>query len=277
MKSDDPLHMLPLSDFSRAARGRISTVLTDIDDTLTDDGRLPALAYSALENLRTAGIRIVPVTGRPAGWCDLIARQWPIDGVVGENGAFWFRYDEAAKTMVRGYARSAAARSEDRARLSAIRDEVLREVPGAAVASDQAYRDADLAIDFREDVPPLPREDVQRIVAIFKAHGASAKISSIHVNGWFGGYDKLSTSRVFFAECFGLDLDADRERIVFIGDSPNDAPMFGFFPHSVGVANVMDFAADLEAAPRYVTQARGGAGFAEFANTLLEACGNIRL
>ena len=263
--------MLPLAEFSRAARGRISMVLTDIDDTLTDDGRLPALAYGALERLRDAGIRVVPVTGRPAGWCDLIARQWPVDGVVGENGAFWFRHDDAAKTMTRSYSKSTGERAADRARLSAIRDEVLRTVLGAAVASDQAYRDADLAIDFREDVPRLPREDVHRIVAIFEAHGATAKISSIHVNGWFGGYDKLSTSRAFLAECFGLDLDTDKERVVFAGDSPNDAPMFGFFPHSVGVANVQDFAADLDAAPRYVTEARGGAGFAELAAALIAA------
>jgi HAD superfamily hydrolase (TIGR01484 family) len=266
-----PLSMLPLSEFSPSARARISTVLTDIDDTLTDDGRLPALAYIALEGLRDAGIRVVPVTGRPAGWCDLIARQWPVDGVVGENGAFWFHYDDAAKTMTRSYARSAAERREDQARLAAIRDEVLATVPGAAVAADQAYREADLAIDFREDVAPLPREEVRRIVAIFEAHGATAKISSIHVNGWFGGYDKLSTSRAFLAECFGMDLDARSEDIVFVGDSPNDAPMFGFFPNSVGVANVRDFAADLDAAPRYVTEARGGAGFAELAAALIGA------
>src|SRR5688500_8546081 len=128
MISDPP--MLPLAEFSRAARRRISAVLTDIDDTLTDEGRLSALAYGALERLRAEGVRVVPVTGRPAGWCDLIARQWPVDGVVGENGAFWFRYDDAAKRMTRRYAKSDAERMQDRARLAAIRDEVLQAVPG---------------------------------------------------------------------------------------------------------------------------------------------------
>jgi HAD superfamily hydrolase (TIGR01484 family) len=244
-------------------------VLCDIDDTLTDEGRLSASAYDALERLHEAGIRVVPVTGRPAGWCDLIARQWPVDGVVGENGAFWFRYDDATKTMTRRYAKTAAERTADRARLDAIRGEVLREVPGAAVASDQAYREADLAIDFREDVPPLQRKDIRRIVSIFEKHGATAKISSIHVNGWFGGYDKLSTSRSFLAEAFGIDISAEKERVVFVGDSPNDAPMFGFFPNSVGVANVRDFADDIDALPGYVTTARGGAGFAELAEALI--------
>ena len=105
----------PVADFPRAARARVRAVLTDIDDTLTSDGRLPAVAYAALEKLRDAGLLVVPVTGRPAGWCDLIARQWPVDAVVGENGAFYFRYDDKARKMIRRYVKSAEARGADRA------------------------------------------------------------------------------------------------------------------------------------------------------------------
>lgn len=263
--------MQPLADFSPPAVQRVRAVLTDIDDTLTENGRLPARAYQALERLRDAGLIVVPVTGRPAGWCDLIARQWPADAVVGENGAFYFRYDDAGKRMIRRYAKSAEERQADAAKLAAIRDAVLAEVPGAAVAADQAYREADLAIDFREDVPPLPRPAVQRIVAVFERFGATAKISSIHVNGWFGGYDKLSTSRLCLHECFGIDIGRDRETVVFAGDSPNDAPMFGFFPNSVGVANVRDFEAEMPALPRFVTDGRGPDGFVELADRLIAA------
>jgi hypothetical protein len=148
---------------------------------------------------------------------------------------------------------------------------VLAEVPGAAVAADQAYREADLAIDFCEDVPALAKSAVRNIVTIFGRFGAVAKVSSIHVNGWFGGYDKLSTTRLFMAECFGIDIDADRHAIVFSGDSPNDAPMFAFFLFSVGVANVRDFESELSAAPAFVTLGRGADGFAEIAATLLDA------
>lgn len=262
--------MKPLKDFPLAARQAVRAVLTDIDDTLTDHGRLPAEAYAALERLQAAGIVVVPVTGRPAGWCDMIARFWPVDGVVGENGAFYFRYDAASKRMIRRYAKSDAERAKDRRALGAIEREVLAEVPGAAVASDQAYREADLAIDFCEDVPPLSDADIARIVAIFERHGATAKISSIHVNGWFGAYDKLSMSRIFLREALGLDMDAERNRIVFAGDSPNDAPMFGFFPNAVGVANVRHFADRLPAKPAWVTDGRGGAGFAELTRALLD-------
>ena len=147
--------MLPLAEFDQVTARSVRAVLTDIDDTLTDNGRLPANAYAALEALHEAGLIVVPVTGRPAGWCDLIARQWPVDAVVGENGALWFRYDDAARRMQRVYRRSAAERAADRARLDTVAAEVLAEVPGTAIAADQPFRVSDLAIDFREDVPPL--------------------------------------------------------------------------------------------------------------------------
>jgi HAD superfamily hydrolase (TIGR01484 family) len=260
----------PISEFPRDEKSRIQFVLTDIDNTLTVKGRLPAAAFGAMEALRNSGIRVIPITGRPAGWCDHIARMWPVDALVGENGAFYFRYDEREKRMIRRYWKSEAERSADRDRLEAIRKRVLDVVPGCAVAADQAYREADLAIDFREDVPPLPPASIKAIQAVFEAAGATAKISSIHVNGWFGDYDKLSMTRLLFEEAFSQDLTAIRDRVVFCGDSPNDAPMFGFFPHAVGVANVRAFADDLQALPAWVTRAEGGYGFAEMVNILLD-------
>jgi len=256
-----------------AERARICAVLCDIDDTLTDHGRLPAASYRAMEQLKKAGILVIPVTGRPAGWCDLIARQWPADAVVGENGAFYFRYLDAERRMVRVYTKDAAARACDREGLERIRQEVLASVPGAAVAADQAYREADLAIDFREDVPPLPSEAVDRIVGIFERHGATAKVSSIHVNGWFGSYDKLAMAKRLLMESFGIDLEARLREIVFVGDSPNDAALFGYFPNAVGVANVLDFADRLGHKPTWVTAARAAAGFVELAAALLAARG----
>jgi HAD superfamily hydrolase (TIGR01484 family) len=253
-----------------SVRAGIGWVLTDIDDTLTDHGRLGSAAYGAMERLRRAGIVVVPVTGRPAGWCDHIARMWPVDGVVGENGAFFFRYNEGARRMVRVYARSAEQRRADKERLERLGREILGSVPGASISADQCYREADLAVDFREDVPPLPTEEVERIKSLFLAAGAMAKISSIHVNGWFGEYDKLSMTRRFFREGLGVDLDDVRDRVVFAGDSPNDAPMFAYFPNSVGVANVLDFAGRLDAEPAWVCSKRGGQGFEELAQALLE-------
>ncbi len=267
----DDRRLRPIAEFPAADRRAIRGVFTDIDETVSTDSRLTAEAYAALEQLKAAGLMVIPVTGRPAGWCDLVARFWPVDAVVGENGAFWMWLDRSAGRLRTRYVQDDATRAEGRRRLEAVKADVLREVPGAGIASDQPYRAADLAIDFCEDVPALPRDAVDRIVAIFERHGAQAKISSIHVNGWFGDYDKLTTTRLMMAELYGVDLETARNEWVFSGDSPNDSPMFGFFPNAVGVANVADFADRMPYLPRWITSARSGAGFAEMARALLDA------
>jgi HAD superfamily hydrolase (TIGR01484 family) len=247
----------------------VRAVLLDIDDTLTSEGKLTSQAYGALERLHEAGKIVVPVTGRPAGWCDHIARLWPVDAVVGENGAFYFFFADGR--LQRRYVEPAQARREKRARLEQLAGEIVRQVTGCALASDQAYRETDLAIDYCEDVPKLPLQDAERIAALMRAAGLTAKISSIHVNGWFGDYDKLSMARTLFAERFAVDLQAANASVVYVGDSPNDSPMFGFFERSVGVANVQRFVGRLAAQPKFVTQASAGAGFAELAAHLLQA------
>jgi HAD superfamily hydrolase (TIGR01484 family) len=258
--------MKPLAELDA---GGVTAVLADIDDTLTTDGKLTAAAYLALERLQQAGLRVVPVTGRPAGWCDHIARMWPVDAVVGENGAFYFYY--ANGRLERRFEDDDASRAGKRARLQVIAARILAAVPGCALASDQAYRACDLAIDYCEDVAPLPLAAAARIAELMREAGLSAKVSSIHVNGWFGDYDKLATTRRLFAERFGLDMEQANRQIVFAGDSPNDAPMFGFFQKSVGVANVRKFEKMLAHKPRYITRAAAGAGFAELAEHLLVA------
>jgi HAD superfamily hydrolase (TIGR01484 family) len=263
--------MKPLKDCPREILAAVRGVLTDIDETVSTEGRLTAAAYGALEALKQVGLLVIPVTGRPAGWCDMVARFWPVDAVVGENGAFWMWQDANAGKLRTRFIHSEAERARGRRRLEAVRADVLKEVPGCGIASDQPYRLADLAVDFCEDVPALPRRDVERIVAIFERHGAHAKVSSIHVNGWFGDYDKLTTSRTMMAELFGVDVDAERARYVFSGDSPNDSPMFSFFPNAVGVANVRDVADQMPHLPGWVTAARSGAGFVELARALIDA------
>jgi len=244
-------------------------VLTDIDDTLTNGGKLPAVAYQAMERLQKAGIKVVPITGRPAGWCDLIARIWPVDGVVGENGAFYFYYDQETKEMIRRFWHSEELRKENRQKLAELKESILKQVPGCAVSADQCYRESDLAIDFSEDVPPLLLVDVKRIVKICDEVGAVAKISSIHVNAWFGAYDKLTMTGYLFDEIFKLNLDDCKDTVVFSGDSPNDAPMFSYFPNAVGVANVIPFIDEFPSKPAWVTEKEGGYGFSEMVNVLL--------
>ena len=255
----------PLTELREAHR--IRGLLFDIDETLTTEGKLTALAYAAMERLKCAGKRVVPVTGRPAGWCDHIARMWPVDAVVGENGAFYFCM--SGGKLLKRYHDDERTRAANRSRLAAIGKRILGEVPGCALASDQPYRETDLAVDYCEDVPALPLAAAERIAALMRDAGLTAKVSSIHVNGWFGGYDKLATARRLFAERFDTALDAANAQYLFAGDSPNDAPMFAFFENSVGVANIARFAGRLAAEPSYLAHAAAGAGFAEIAAHLL--------
>ncbi|MCK5312278.1 MAG: HAD-IIB family hydrolase [Desulfobacteraceae bacterium] len=258
-----------IDDFPRDKRSAITYLLTDIDDTLTYGGKMPACAFKAMEDLDKAGIKVIPITGRPAGWCDHIARMWPVKGVVGENGAFYFFYDIHTKKMIRRYFKTDQEREQDQIKLNAIRQEILQSVPGCAVSADQPYREADLAIDFTEDVSPLSQAGIDKIVDIFEQYNANAKISSIHVNGWFGSYDKLFMTKIMFNEVFKTDLDTIKENVIFIGDSPNDEPMFEYFPNSVGVANVLEFYDRLEFKPSLITQEEGGMGFAQLAKMLV--------
>lgn len=259
----------PLEQSSDEIWRRVCGVFTDIDDTLTTGGRITADVFDAMERLRDAGLLVIPITGRPAGWCDMIARQWPVDAVVGENGAFYYRYDTGEPRMIRVYADAPEVRAQNRARLEAVRDEVLTRVPGTAVSADQAFRSADLAIDFCEDVPALADEAIARIVDIFEKHGATAKVSSIHVNGWFGDYDKLTMTKLLMAEQFDTDIASEQHAFTFAGDSPNDATMFRFFENAVGVANLKERLHQCDAWPAWLTGAARGAGFVELAERIL--------
>ncbi|MGE4278474.1 MAG: HAD family hydrolase [Magnetospirillum sp.] len=258
------LRLLPSADV-RALR----FVLCDVDDTLTHDGRLPAATFAALERLHEAGLKVVPVTGGAAGWCDMIARYWPVDAVIGESGAFAFRKHPGRGRIERHYWLTEAQRRENRARLMHLGQDILRQIPEAALAADQAYRECDLAVDHSQEIGPLASADIRRIVTILEQGGAFARVSSIHVNGWFGGYDKHLMALRFLAQVHGLNRTQAQEQALFVGDAPNDAGMFAHFPLSVGVANILPHLPAMSARPTYVTQAQGGHGFAELAEHLL--------
>lgn len=246
---------------------QLKFLFTDIDDTLTDEGYLLPEAYQALWNLHRQNIKVIPVTGRPAGWCEMIARQWPVSAVVGENGAFYFMYKD--KTMHRHFFYDEKTRLHNQVGLEKIRTEVLSQVPGCAIASDQFCRLFDLAIDFCEDIPALPKSSIEKIVEIFKNHGAQAKVSSIHVNGWFGNYNKLTMVLEYLSREWNINPEDAKKLCGFSGDSPNDEPMFEFFPHSFGVANIKNFISELSHPPKFITPSRGGSGFNELAKQII--------
>ncbi|HEX4328665.1 MAG TPA: HAD-IIB family hydrolase [Burkholderiales bacterium] len=262
--------MNPLSQLPPEQIKRIKGVFTDVDDTLTTGGRLTSQALAAIEDLLAAGLKVVPVTGGPAGWCDHMARAWGVDAVIGEGGAFYFHLDRATGKLIKRFWYDDEARYAKRQLLKAARDSVLAEFPGVSLSSDQPYRELDLAIELRNargtPIPDPVRDD---IIAVVKRRGMTAKVSSIHINAYFGEYDKLAMVQLMAKELWNEDLAATRDEWMFVGDSLNDAALFEFFPISVGVANVREVLDKLPTPPRYVAQAEGGAGFAEAARMVL--------
>lgn len=238
----------------------------DIDDTFSTRGKIMHQAYSSIWRLKEAGKIVVPVTGRPAGWCDHIARMWPVDAVIGENGALYFMMKGGK--LVKKYAADKKLRAEYGKKLSEMRNEILKGVKGTALASDQDYREFDLAIDFCEDVPHIGKDGIDKIVEIAKKQGAIVKVSSIHVNIWFGEHTKLTTTKLFVKNELGMDLDKDNERFAFCGDSGNDEPMFEYFKNSIGVANVMNFKGRIKKFPTFITKKESGEGFVEVVEKL---------
>lgn len=266
-----PHRLRPVDELTPEEVAPLIGVLCDIDDTVTLHGRLVPSAFLAMERLQRAGLRVIPVTGRPAGWVDHLARMWPVDGVVGENGGLWFWM--AGGRLHRGFLQSPEERDRNRRALDSLAGDILNAVPGTALASDQPYRALDLAIDFCEDVPPLDADAVDLIAAAFTQRGATCKVSSIHVNGWFGQFDKLVGFRRL---CADLSLSDAPASWAYIGDSANDGPMFAHFPLSVGVANVDHFLDRLDVWPRYRTPGQGGHGFTEFVDVVLARGAELR-
>lgn len=249
--------MRDFQELTAAEAGQIRVILHDIDDTITNDGKLTAQAYTALWQLHDAGLLVIPVTGRPAGWCDMAIRQWPIDAIVGENGAFVYYWKDGKPEMFRHPSIPAESVAE---KLDEVRKACLAGVPGCRVAKDQHFRLYDLAVDFREDEPKLPLEAGDRIREIAESMGAVAKVSSIHVNCWFGDYDKVSMTRLFLREIYGIP---DPERcVLFFGDSANDEPMFRELPYSCGVENIEPFLSRMIYHPAFLAKGEGGYGFA---------------
>ncbi|HQS30806.1 MAG: HAD family hydrolase [Polaromonas sp. 39-63-203] len=271
--------MLNLNAWPLAARQRITGVLTDIDDTLTTDGAITADALAALADLKAAGLPVMAITGRPVGWSEPFARDWPVDAIVAENGAvaLTFQHQIGLQTneYVRGqlskrYQQSAPVRRENFSRMQQLAARVLREVPGTQLARDSAGRETDMAIDHSE-FAHLSDAQIAAVVALMTGEGMQATVSSIHINGWYGSHNKLEGARWAVRELLQRDLDLEMAHWVFIGDSTNDALMFQAFEHSVGVANVRRFETQLTQLPRYITQGERGAGFAEVARAVLDA------
>ena len=254
------------------ARESLLGLFTDIDDTLTTAGAITDDALQALADLHRAGIHVIPITGRPVGWSEPFARQWPVDAIVAENGAVALVREAQAQRprLKKLYQQDAATRAANFARMQRVAQRVAAEVPGAVLSRDSGGRETDIAFDHSE-FAHLPPERIAQVVQVMRGEGMNATVSSIHINGWYGDHDKLSGARWIVRELYGRELDREIGRWAYVGDSTNDVLMFEHFPHSIGVANIRRFEAELAHPPRYITDGERGAGFAQVAQAILSA------
>jgi HAD superfamily hydrolase (TIGR01484 family) len=257
-----------VASMSPASCRSLTGILFDIDDTVTSGGKLVPESYAAMWAIKQAGLRLIAVTGRPAGWADQIARLWPVDGVVGENGGLWFF--QGPEKLERRFLQGPPERKHNKKRLEELAAKILSVVPGSALASDQAYRELDLAIDFCEDVERLSPSSIKEICRQFTLAGSTHKVSSIHVNGWFGDFDKWTGCSYLIREFFSEELEDTTEQWAYFGDSANDEPMFKRFNNSIGVANVRAFLPMMTHHPKFICDAEGGAGFAQGVQHILD-------
>jgi hypothetical protein len=257
----------PWSQVPLARLARVRGLLTDIDDTLTRDGAIEREALQALQKLSDAGVPVIAITGRPAGWSEPFALAWPLAAIVAENGGVMLRRGPGGR-LRHDYAQSPEERERNFARLQACAADVLREVPGSTLARDSAGRLTDIAIDHSE-FAHLPATLIDEVVLVMRTHGLNATVSSIHVNGWIGTHSKWTAAAWAVQEATHETFDP--AQWLYVGDSTNDQLMFERVPLSVGVANIARFWGELLVKPAYVTLNERGRGFAEVAAALLAA------
>jgi hypothetical protein len=246
-------------------RGPVRALFSDVDGTMTTGERIEATTYAALERLGDAGVPVIMVTGRPAGFGQAFMKMTPVLACVAENGGVTFVRD--GRKLHKQYGVPPASLPEWRRRMNDVAVDVMQKVPGARLSSDSRYREVDLAIDWNEEVS-LTRDDAETCVALIRKAGLSAVRSSVHVNFGPPHFDKLSACMNIVRQVLHGDAN-DLSAYVYVGDALNDAPMFGGFPTSVGVANIKTWWDELAFRPSFLTERAEGAGLRELVEHLL--------
>lgn len=256
------------SPLPQANLENVQAVFTDVDGTLTSSDKLKSSTLAAIEALQAGGVKVVLVSGRPAGWGECWMRTLPVDGVIVENGGLYFA--RRGGRFVKQYVQPLATRTVNRKRLVKAVAEAMRRVPGARLSTDSAHTEVDIAIDYNEEVK-LGSDAAGKLELFLRARGIQAVRSSVHVNCWIGRFNKLTTVKRFCRAEWKLTVERDERRLVYVGDSFNDAPMFSAFPLSIGVANVRRALATIDAPPAFITSEAEGAGFEEVARAIQAA------
>jgi len=253
--------MKPLSEVNKKYFSKIKILMFDLDGTFISNDRLKSSTYYRLEKLMDNKIKTVVVTGRPAGWCDLIARWWPVDSVIGENGAL--SYSMLDGKMDRQFFDETVSVNKSKEFLNSLLDDIKSNFGEINLAADQPFRLLDLALDISEE-NNLSKKKVREIYDFCISKGANAAVSNIHLNIWYGNYNKCDMALKILD-----NLNIKVDECVFVGDSPNDSPMFKKFRFSVGVKSVVSYSNFMTDYPSFVTERDGNQGFEDLVDFIL--------
>jgi HAD superfamily hydrolase (TIGR01484 family) len=253
----------PISALTREEAARLLGVAFDLDDTLLDHGQLAEATYAALFRLREAGLTLYGVTGRPAGWAEVLARLFPVAAIVAENGAVFCARRGDRVRLVDSV--DAATRHTRNAKLALLLQDFAERFPDFELADDVRARVSDRTFDIGEYRRVAP-DRVAEASAYLTQQGARVFVSSVHLHATFDYADKASDAVRLLSADSGLDATSVRHAFAYLGDSENDASCFAAFPVSIGVANLRGRAT---LRPRYITTQPMGAGVAEAARVIL--------
>lgn len=259
------MNMLALSLASNEVFSSVKYVLTDMDETLTFRGRLSSRIYDSIERLQSAGIIVIPVTGAPAGWCDQMVRMWPVGGVIGENGGFFFQRSDNGHSVNRYYWHT-DNQSDILVKLKSIATEIKGKYAWTRLSEDQPFRLTSLAFSLPETV-----EQIEILLSALNGAGLKTTVNNLWVLGWLGDYDKLITSRHILKTFYKLDESLEQETVFYSGDSENDAPMFEYFTHTLGMNTIRNSLTKIPKLPTWISDSPGGDGFVEGVNKILES------
>ena len=255
--------MKPITQLDSATARLLRGILFDLDDTLLDRSELTEVAYGALHRLSEAGLTLLAVTGRPAGYGEVLVPAWPIAGLIAENGSVAvLKVDGRTQLFDEVNVTQRRARREQ---LQTLVTHMKCEFPLLMPATDVHLRRCDYTFDIGE-YQHVDHEVITAVIAFARARGASTVRSSVHLHVGFDGSDKASGTLRVLSRHFGYDVTHARAQFAFIGDSENDEAAFAAFNTTIAVANLRGRPT---VNPRYATQAPRGRGFAEFVQRLL--------
>jgi HAD superfamily hydrolase (TIGR01484 family) len=251
---------MPLFPLNNTDLSDIRLIASDVDGTLTQNGKFSSDFISTLIDLQSAGIKVLLVTGRSAGWVSALVNYLPVEGAIAENGGLFLQPNGTQDLLS-----SVPNLSRHRILLENTFHHIKQLFPNLLTSTDNQFR----ITDWTFDVDNLSTEDIQAISSQCHQMGWSFTYSNVQCHIKPIHQDKatglMSVLKKYFPEL-------NSQQVLTVGDSPNDEAMFDadLFPLSVGVANIRHYQDQMLHLPKYLTQASEFAGFSELAKLLLQ-------